>query len=456
MKYHNRLLVLIFLLTPTILRAQDEKAASKIEMVDARVRVTDPDGNPIADALVYCTGLRMKQEPGSHWGWPQDIELLKLKTNEEGIVTLPYPKQLGKEMDVGQITWTVEHSEFVSFREDRAVEDNPAEIQLVRGYKIAASAIDAVTREPIKTDLYGIVPDGSGAWKLFDNGMIVSPTLNPRQVSFRLIKIVDNQPIAFSDMLVANPEGKSRVVIKDALMKPSVKINGRIGEDVPRPIVNGTVSLAILVGDRQSQNRWNWYDTTTIAADGTFEFPHVPAREVVQLLAVCDGWVPQNPPDDLVRSYFPEMRVIDPNRSYFTPFRIEDESLEVELKLNPGRTIKAKVVDDQDQPVSGVDVAVWPNQVLLNDGSQLLGAGFSMAQRLASPQAQSTRPDNRYVSRTDESGVATIVGVPKDYSLGIIVTSKDYEMIDGGNNGMDFKMADQPITEVTLRVKKIK
>lgn len=456
MKYHIRLMVLMLLLAPTILFAQDDdKGASKIETADAQIRVTDPEGNPIADALVYGSGLRTVQEPGSHWGWPQGVELAKRKTNEQGLVTLPYPKRIAKDLDVGQVTWTVEHSEFVAFREDRAVEDNPAEIQLVRGYKIAASAIDAVSREPIKTDLYGVVPDGSGAWKLFDNGMIVSPTLNPRQMSFRLIRIVENQAVAFSDLLVANPEGKTRVVVKDVLMKPAVKVQGKLDENVPRPVVNGTVSMVIVTGDRESENRWRWFDTTTIAADGTFEFAHVPTGGVVQLLAVCDGWVQQNPPDELVKTYFPEMRFIDPKHTYFTPFAVDEESITVELKCKPGRTIQAKVVDEQGQPVAGVEVAVWPNQVILNGGSQILGAGFSMAQSLASPQTKPNTSDSRFFTKTDENGVATILGVPPEYNLGIAVTSRKYEMIEGDSTGVDFKMSDQPITEVTLRVKKI-
>ncbi len=154
------LLWLCFLVPFYVVGQEPEKATEKKpELLTLQVLVVDPDGHPIENATVFPSGLRTKVEPGSHWGWSEPLHgpIPKLQSNAEGLVALPYPKYVMEEIEVGTVTISVEHPDFVSFREDRSIEDKPAKIELKIGFRIAATAVDAETGEPIKQDLYGLV-----------------------------------------------------------------------------------------------------------------------------------------------------------------------------------------------------------------------------------------------------------------------------------------------------------
>lgn len=447
---------LIWILQTVSAFSQQSEKFDKSEMAEIKALVIDPDGNPVADAMVHISGLKSKLQHG----WPNSREIVKRKTDEAGLVTLSFPKQFVQNDDVLSVDITVSHTEFAPQTEHSLITVPLAEITLKRGFKIAVSAIDAETLEPIKENLYAWTGDGAQRWQLFENGMLVSPTLTPKQTFYRLIKIVDGQPVAFSEILMANPDGKTRMVVKDVLLYPSVKIRGRISDNVPRPIRHGTVSLVIYKRwqtDEANDHQWAWYDKTLINEDGSFDFPHIPANETIQLFPLCEGWLPRTPSVEIVRAIFPKTQILHETFSYPTPVLVDDQPLSVILDMDSGRTIVAKVLNEQDEPVPGITVAVWPNQYIFDGGTQHLGAGHKTVEELLENEVNRPRTVNQlFDCETDISGTATIIGVPPKYSSGIITISSDFEMVDGGPLGVSFKMLDQPTTEVTLRVKRIK
>ncbi len=384
-------ILLVSLAIGPLVVAQDR--LPELKMASANIRVLDPEGNPVAEATVYCTGLRTKQEPGSHWGWPSDEPSPRGTTDADGRVTMQYPHFLEDKLEVGQVTWSVDHPDFVPFREDRSVDDDPAEIKLVRGFRIAATAVDSVTKQPIKENLYGVVCGYDYRdWKLYENGTLVSPVFDFNQSDVRLVQVVDHRAKAFSDIIHVDPTGKMRVRLENVELHPSVRLSGKLSDNVARPVKNGIVAAHIIIPtsgqDRQSLESWLWYTDSVIADDGSFTIDGLPAGDVIQLIPLCDGWVPQNPTKEEVLQFFPDLKTFGMH-SLPTPIRLDDDDVHLELKMIEGKSVSAKVVDENDQPLSDVEVGVWPNQVWFFGGSQLLGDHLDRSQMLEARAATS-------------------------------------------------------------------
>ena len=236
-------------------------AQPEINWLKTRIQVVDPDGNPVQDAIVYCTGLRSEQSPGSHFWFSEERfgKAARIKADAEGFAEMPYPEFIDNERkySTSQMTWSVEHPNFVGFREDRTVKGEIAPLSLIRGYRIAATA--TIDGQRVTDGLYGIVGNEYGKWELKSNGMLISPTMSPENNLCRLVAIRDGQPTLFSDWLALENEGKSRVLLKDVELKPGVRVEGKLGANVPRPVQNGKVVYWVVKpGDNGRGFRWSW------------------------------------------------------------------------------------------------------------------------------------------------------------------------------------------------------
>jgi hypothetical protein len=466
------IVALCLMLSPSRLPALQESNQendNKPELLTLQVLVTDPDGEPVENATVFCTGLRTKVRRGDHWGWSEDRfgPLPKPETNSEGLVDLPYPKYVSEEIEVGTVTVSVEHPDFVTFRQDRSVDDVPAKVELKRGFRIAATAVDAVTGEPIKQDLYGLVSGNSRLqdWKLAENGMLVSPVFEPQVTWFRMIKIVPDEPALFSELINIDPADRSRVLLRDIKLSKGTRVVGRLDESVQRPIKNGTVAAWIVrpgEGDLQHrlQAKWTWYDKTLIAEDGTFVFESLPTGEILQMIPICDDWVPRNPTQEEVLPFYPEEA--DRVGSWATQpqlIRLEGDLVEPVLKMMPATSVRITVVDQNDQPLPGVKVASWPNQLWFDGGSQILGSAFSLTDWLV----QTRRGEemiidrtNRFAATTDKNGVAVIRTMPPNRTEGLVADLEGYEMpLNGTEREIRIDLKPDIVTEVTIRLQPV-
>lgn len=168
------------LLLPWRVIAQDDEFQSgdeqqpKIEMLTCNVRVLDPDGNPVEDATVWPTGLRARKNPSKFirvWG-ENHGPVPKRKTDANGLVEMIYPKYSFEKVEVGVVNWSVTHPDFVDFRGDRAVDEDPAEIKLKRGFRVAVTAVNPAG-EKIMEDLYAVISGHANVdWSLKNNGML--------------------------------------------------------------------------------------------------------------------------------------------------------------------------------------------------------------------------------------------------------------------------------------------
>lgn len=461
------LLVFQYLLSPLLVGQDPDNAIEKkAELLTMQVLIVDPDGHPIENATVYPSGLRTKVEPGSHWVWSEPLHgpIPKLQSNAEGLVALPYPKFVTEEIEVGTVTISVEHPDFVSFREDRSVDDTPAEVQLKLGFRIAATAVDAVTVQPIKQDLYGLVSGDSRLreWKLADNGMLVSPVFQPSKIWFCLIRSVPGEPNLYSELLEIDPSDRSRVLLRDIKLAPGTRVQGRLDDAIPRPIRNGLVSAYISKpGSGENQFRWdaewNWAEKTPIAADGTFVFESLPTGEILQMIPICDDWVPAPPSKEEVLPFFPQeadQLVISMSRPQL--IRLEGPQVEPVLKMLPATSVKVTVLDPNDRPLAGAQVVSWPNQLWFGSGSQILGTAYSwseMLHRSRQSDEWSFHREHRYMAKTDEHGIAIIHTLPPNQTEGLVASLEGYEMpLNGTDREIRINLKPGVVTEVTIKM----
>ena len=453
---------------PLSTEAQETESKAKErppELLIARVLVQDADGQPLEDATVFPSGLRTKAEPGSHWGWSPESHgpLPKLRTNAEGIVEVPYPKYVEEKLETGKITWSVEHPDFVNFREDRSVDDNPAEIQLQRGFRIAVSAIDSATGEPIQSDLYGILAGDSrvGDWKIKDNGMLVSPVFDPLQTTLRIVKCSPGQPVLFSDLIDVDPKVRSRVLLRDVKLSVGTRVEGRLDDSVVRPIKNGYVSVWIVRKSNSPDggrwnNRWTWMDKAPIAEDGTFVFESLPRDGVLQMIPICVSWVPKKPTVESILPFFPDQaNQLDGSRTIPQLVKLEGAVIKTTLLMEPATSVRVTVVDPNGSPLSGAEVVMWPNQLSFDGGSQILGAASAMPEVLrASRDGGYKWPrEFRFSAKTDAAGIATINSLPVNSTESIAVSLKGFEMpINGTDRNVSVDLKPDKIAEVTVRM----
>ena len=443
--------------------AEPELLEPKSEMLVTKVLVLDPDGNPVEDATVYCTGLRAKMERGSHYSWNSKMHGTrpKLKTNSEGIVEMPYPKYIVEKLETGTMTWSVEHPDFVDFREDRSLADDPAEIKLSRGFRVAVTAVNGDTGEKIKDDLYAVISGGgTGQWKLHANGMLVSPMFAKQDSTLRIMQIVDGQPILFSPSIKVLPGDRSRVLLQNVKLAKGTRVEGNLDESIERPVKNGYV-VACVINKLQPNDwngRWYWFDKTPIAKDGSFVFESLPPDEVLQMIPICDGWVPKKPAKESILKFFPEeLRVLDSSMTIPRLVELAGEKVSTTLEMERATSVRVTVKDPEGKPLAGAEVVMWPNQLWFDGGSQILGTSYPSREALVGTRAGNFEYQRifRFREFTTENGVAVINNLPPDKSESIAVSHDDFEMpISGDDRHVTVKLESGKIAEVTVQMQK--
>jgi hypothetical protein len=167
----------------------------------------------------------------------------------------------------------------VTFREDRVVGDEVAKVSLQYGRLMVVSAIDAESKQPVTTHLHGVLSGYGSAkeWEPLSGGKLISRTIDRNRTRLRMVHVPPDGPVKFSDIIDLSELGnKRRVLLKDVELHAGVRVEGKLVENVPRPVKNGTVIAYVAVGieadgwDYSGQNHWS--DWTTIKEDGTFVF----------------------------------------------------------------------------------------------------------------------------------------------------------------------------------------
>ena len=370
-----------------VAQSDDEKKAvkPKPEMLECKVRVTDPDGNPIEDATVYCSGLRTQLESTRNWSWNPDRfgPAPRVKTDGDGIAIMPYPRYVSGNMETNSTTWSVNHPDFVFLQKERYVKDEPAEIQLQRGFRVALTAKNSTTGEAIKEDLYAVIGlSGEAKWKLKKNGTLVSGVYPKRKCYLRVMQCTEGQPTLFSEMITVEPGEQSRVLLRDIELSPGTRLEGKLDASVKRPVKNGYVTgcVRITMEPKDWETYWAWSDKAKIKEDGSFVFESLPRDAVWQMIPICDDWVPALPKFESVAEHFPTEAASFRRRGNWLRqpqlIRLSGDEVSVTLEMIPAASVKAIFVDTDGKPVEGVEASTNPTQAWFPSGANILGSAY--------------------------------------------------------------------------------
>jgi hypothetical protein len=254
---------------------------------------------------------------------------------------------------------------------------------------------------------------------------LASPSASPW---LRIVQAPEQGAPCFSDLInLRQYEGPA--ISLEVVLKPGVRVVGRLADNAPRPIANGRVLATIIAGGRANGRGWNWRVATDIDADGNFVFESLPQDETVQLIALCNGWVSASPTSSDVEAYgtahgfatapLDDKQMRAGNRVYPRLHHLTAPTIEPLIPMEATLACLVTVLDDNGLPIPDAKVSFSPNQYWFDGGSQLLGFESNSLDtmraardRAASAPFKFSWPKNRYSQPTNAAGMAMIGGLP--------------------------------------------
>ena len=391
-----------------------------------------------------------------------------MTTNTEATATVKIPKFVREKLAIGQVSWIVDHSDFVTLVVHRDADEEPVEFALQNGYRIAATAVDRDTNKPVKTDLHAVMSGGNwtGAheWTLANSGILVSRVLGHSRSSVRIIQMPPGQPAKFSRLLtVKRPAEIDRVFLRKVDLETGTREEGKLDLAVMRPVKNGKVVAHVVAGpdgnQRDPQELWHWYDETTIHPDGSFVFESLPRGDVVQLIAICEGWVSRNPTAEELLAVLPShQQVFAESQTVPQVFALAKERITLTIAMQLAAKCRITVLVPDGKPLRNAHVDMWPNHFWLSDGSTILGTGQRTTGSLRQARSGEPRPSPRrhrnvFSATTNEAGVADISNLHGKPNVAISVRHEDFEQpAENGRRSTDVSLQPGKTASITIRM----
>lgn len=415
---------------------------------DVIFQVLTAAGKPVAGAKVTLHGFQGAGATGEQFsidgeGFPADDVLFPSATTDaKGFVTFSLPDDKAL-TSAGCSPERVRHVRATFSETDLIVHmkidhpDHPRWSGIVRVDKPApvmlpASATLTITAhregdEASARRLYPVLsrPQDGIDW-LEEDGVLTIRRVDltsPRPSRWlRIVHVPAEGPAWFSELIDLQLQQGLNVAL-NVTLRPSVRIAGRLSENVPRPVANGWV--AGLVDDGCV-----WMVATEIARDGTFALESLPADEDLQLVACSDGWVSRALSSAEVSAYarrhsfaagdYDKWLRSRPEAVYPRLYRLESPVTEAVIPMAETSAAQILVVDEQGTPIADTQVAFLPHVLWFGGGVRAFMPGIDrlslMRAELASGERANEdtfRPGHtRYAARTNAQGVATIRELP--------------------------------------------
>ena len=225
-------------------------------------------------------------------------------------------------------------------------------------------------------------------------------------------------------------------------LNPGVRVEGKLADDVPRPVTKGIVCASIVEGVDSPQ--WScWQDSTRLQADGTFVFASLPRETNLQLIAVCDGWTSRSPTAAEIDEYWQKHGFKGPSEFpggeaavAARVYRLSGTVAKLVLPMQRLTSCEVTVIDPLGKPIEGVQVRFVPIEIW-SPGTSILGHEWSSLERLRNKGAteidwskQVEQMFKPYTTRTDSKGKGIMRGlIPGRTKFGVGL--KGYEVVPG-------------------------
>ncbi|QDT08835.1 hypothetical protein [Planctomycetes bacterium K23_9] len=410
----------------------------------------DPEGEPVEGVSVRLKTLRFEEIRSLRIGLFEQAKV----SDADGFVRLTYPTTYETRLGLGttsEIGFVFEHPEFVTQQISFDPTTDATKHTLDRGCRLSFSAVDA-EREPIgnfsvymsgpaalvtwfaekgtSAKFSTAIPDGS--WQ----AILVSPRNDGRHL--------------FSQVMPVRLAEDQVVSIRKVPMTGGMRLTGRLSENVPRPIRNGTVSVACI--PKSSQQRGGneaaplgWNEWTVVNDDGTFEFASLPVMETMQIIARCDGWLIDDEQGD--RLFFRGKYVSASERT-------NQGNLALTLPMVPSGNLRVVVKDENGQPVRYAKVYARPMQKLLSGELTYVGSGARTVDKIWKDLDQDFDPElfrwpnlRGFQCATNSDGVAVVSGIPLDRSFRLTATLEGHSIVNAETPGLP---------QILMRVESVK
>ncbi len=317
-----------------------------------RLRIVDVHGRPIAGAEVCATGLRSKAHPGSHFRWrdapPHAI------SDAHGEATLSFPVWASERAATSRVTIQVDHREFIPNGAEVGVAPSVHEVTLERGALISVS---------------GWVGDPSTLVTEVEPRVTDSARVRNSDWQYPVGRPPSTHRMAFGEHALylthrcdagvfhsgihefqVTPTTRKHIRLE---LKPAVTLRGRLGDNVPRPIRNGSVHLNLSVD--LSSTQMSRAFSAQVTPDGQFELPGLPIG-TGEIVGACDGWtsVSTLPPceHEALRSHLrPKPQSVD----------VSDVPAEMVLAMQPASALTIQATDPDGKPAVGVEFRLSAN-----------------------------------------------------------------------------------------------
>lgn len=286
-------------------------------------------------------------------------------------------------------------------------------------------------RTPVR-NLYPLISRWEGTeWSEADGVLTVRRVDLTSDGSSRWLRIIHVPPEGgpwFSRLYDLGRQ-KGQLVTLDLLVKPGVRVAGRVSENVPRPVVNGRVVAEVDCGS-PLPNNWLWTTVAAIDPDGTFTLS-LPEDETLQITASCKGWAHESPARSEAggradRNPFLSKQFQARSERVSTPlaprsYLLNAPTLEVEIPMEKTSAAEVLVVDENGKPVENASVS-FPSIVVWSKGRERnFGEGtdqFTMIQdelksgRRAPEPARGNFENRPYSAQTNSDGIAIVSELP--------------------------------------------
>lgn len=411
-----------------------------VEMRPYQLTLVDEEsGEPVVGAEVRVYAMRGEEDRGSHYGWPASNagKPPTLTTDASGRAEFQYPIRFGLPPDwltTSELSVMVRHPDFIPIEFEVDPVAGEATQQIKAGVEIAFSAIDQDNKPIEELGIWFAGPGASAKWS-FRDGMFRSGAIPNGRWQVMLVAPREDGQHLFSGILPVRLAKDRRVNIRDAKLRPGLRLTGQLDAAVPRPVADGKVLAwclpkpagRVYVDDNPSLG---WMEQVPIAEDGSFVFPSLPRSGKIQLIALCRGWVVQDDKEAFERITMQRRGIMVNLQDFDTQLG----QLEVVIPMEETGQIRVVVKQPDGRPLEGATLATWPSQALELAGSQVLGRANPSIESVLVQLGKIEPPDpwawsreeNRYYQKTDANGVGILRDIPLKSSYQVTVGHDDF------------------------------
>jgi beta-lactamase regulating signal transducer with metallopeptidase domain len=362
--------------------SDSSKTTTRVEFKKVLVVVQDEDGKPIEGATILPTGFRVKGIHGADaYGWRTNLFGLaeKAVTDSEGKAYVKYPVEgIPEEKEfTGKLIFGVSHPEFASiFIQSYSVDSPEQPIQLTRGIHLEVSGYIGSNHQPVTN----LIPNLSEEiirpedWQKMDNGVFAYNNLSPGGHLLQLMGRLPSGEVVYSDTIAFTAE-KGKPCHLALEMNPGIRLEGRLDDNVPRPVKNGRVMISIrpkeypaldVIEDYYAADqkyggytaRHFWHSYRPINEDGTFVFESVPPG-TADVVVLGDGFASKT--IGQLQNRVNGALVKGPVTAIPQAFPLVSPVTKIEVTTEPTATLEFTATTKSGRPIEGVRLGMYPS-----------------------------------------------------------------------------------------------